>query len=198
MYQPSHKTIDLLDSVCAYVKRKNMIIKTDKESINKLKEDKLKVDTSKIKEIYDEANAKIENLEKNFEDVVKFHNQMIENRIAFLLKQYEIKEKLKEDMLAVRNKLLEDKKSITIDLLDEGLLSDLNVLNNKIEELTLNKGQILKSIQILEENEKERTQIEEKISNINKKLLSESIEDKIAIFNKYFTQYSEQVYDEKY
>lgn len=168
------------------------------KSINKLKEDKLKVDTSKIKEIYDEANAKIENLEKNFEDVVKFHNQMIENRIAFLLKQYEIKEKLKEDMLAVRNKLLENKKSITIDLLDEGLLSDLNVLNNKIEELTLDKGQILKSIQILEENEKERTQIEEKISNINKKLLSESIEDKIAIFNKYFTQYSEQVYDEKY
>lgn len=168
------------------------------KSIIKLKEDKLNVDTSKIKEIYDEANAKIDSLEKNFEDIVNFHNQMIENRIMFLSKQYETKEKMKEDTIAIRNQLLEDKKNITIDLLDEGLLSDLNVLNNKIEELTLNKGQILKSIQILEENEKERTLIEEKISNINEKLLSESIEDKVAIFNKYFTKYSEQVYDEKY
>lgn len=168
------------------------------KSISKLKEDKLNVDTSKIKEIYDEANAKIDSLEKNFDDIVNFHNQMIENRIMFLSKQYETKEKMKEDTIAIRNQLLEDKKNITIDLLDEGLLSDLNVLNNKIEELTLNKGQILKSIQILEENEKERTLIEEKISNINEKLLSESIEDKVAIFNKYFTKYSEQVYDEKY
>ena len=98
--------------------------------------------------------------------MVKFHNTMIENRISFLNKQLSEKQKKKIDIILKRDKLIDEKKNITIDLLDDGLLSDLNVLNTKIEKLTLEKGEVRKSIQLLEENEKEK---KKKKKEMNKK-----------------------------
>ena len=168
------------------------------ESIQKLKKEYSNIDTNQIREIYEQANLYIEKIEKKFEDVVKFHNTMIENRISFLNKQLSEKQKKKIDIILKRDKLIDEKKNITIDLLDDGLLSDLNVLNTKIEKLTLEKGEVRKSIQLLEENEKERKMLEEKIITISDALNPNNINDKISIFNKYFTEYSEIVYGEKY
>ena len=156
------------------------------ESIQKLKKEYSNIDTNQIREIYEQANLYIEKIEKKFEDVVKFHNTMIENRISFLNKQLSEKQKKKIDIILKRDKLIDEKKNITIDLLDDGLLSDLNVLNTKIEKLTLEKGEVRKSIQLLEENEKERKMLEEKIITISDALNPNNINDKISIFNIYF------------
>lgn len=168
------------------------------ESIDKLKQEYSNVDINKIKEIYNQAKLYIQELEKKFEDVVEFHNTMIENRISFLNKQLLSKNINKENLIKKRNELLEEKQKITIDLLDEGLLTDLNVLNTEIERLTLEKGEVAQSIKILEESENERQELETKISTISKALSSDSINEKISEFNKYFTKYSEIVYGEKY
>lgn len=168
------------------------------ESIDKLKKEYSNIDTSKIKTIYEQAQLYIETIEKKFEDIVKFHNTMIENRISFLNKQLNVKINKRTTLINKRNELLEQKKNITIDLLDDGLLSDLNVLNSKIEKLTLEKGEIKKSIELLEENEKERRSLEEKIFTISEDLNPNNINEKISIFNRFFTKYSEIVYGEKY
>lgn len=167
-------------------------------SIESLKSDKANIDIKRIKAIYEETKKNTDDLQKKFEDVVTFHNIMIENRISFLAKQKKEKEKEKEEITNKRDTLLEEKKNLTVELLDEGLLTELNVLNNKIEKLSLEKGEILQSIKIIEENEKELFDITKKIENISNELNSDNINEKIVLFNKYFSEYSEIVYGEKY
>lgn len=121
-------------------------------NIDNLKKDKTNMDLNKIKKIYKETQIYIDKIEKNFEDVVEFHNNMIENRISFFNKQKVEKEKERKILIDKRDELLDEKKNITIDILDEGLLSDLNVLNSKIEKLSIQKGENNKAIKILEEN----------------------------------------------
>ena len=72
------------------------------ESIQKLKKEYSNIDTNQIREIYEQANLYIEKIEKKFEDVVKFHNTMIEIRISFLNKLLSEKQIIKIDLILKR------------------------------------------------------------------------------------------------
>ena len=167
-------------------------------NIDNLKKDKTNMDLNKIKKIYKETQIYIDKIEKNFEDVVEFHNNMIENRISFFNKQKVEKEKERKILIDKRDELLDEKKNITIDILDEGLLSDLNVLNSKIEKLSIQKGENNKAIKILEENLKNKQIIDNKINILKDSLNIEKINNNIELFNKFFTEYSQEMYGEKY
>lgn len=167
-------------------------------NINSLEKDKTNIDLNKIKKVYKDTKIYTDKIEKTFEDVVDFHNNMIENRISFFNKQKIEKEKEKEQLVIKRDELLDEKKKITIDMLDEGLLADLNILNSKIEKLSIEKGENNKAIKILEENLKNKQNIDDKIFKLKEALNAEKINNNIELFNKFFTEYSQKMYGEKY
>jgi uncharacterized protein YydD (DUF2326 family) len=63
------------------------------DNINRLKDEKNNIDSNQINHIYKEANAYLDNINKTFDDVLNFHNQMIENRIKFIRENLVSKEK---------------------------------------------------------------------------------------------------------
>lgn len=84
------KTIDLLDSVCAYVKRKNMIIKTDKKSLEDLKRLKKAKEEYVQAGLYDKALAiceKISNLEKKEKEERNSSEEITKNDILKVIEQ---------------------------------------------------------------------------------------------------------------
>lgn len=168
------------------------------KNIKKLNNEKSNINVNQIRNIYNEAKAYINNISKTFNDVVKFHNTMIQNRIDFITEQLEIKKEELKKIIKYRNILLEKKKKITIDILDEGLLDELNVLNTKIESLNVEKGEINQSIKILEGVEKEIKSLENEIKIIQMQMNPDSVLKKISKFNAYFSDYCERLYGEKY
>ena len=125
------KTIDLLDSVCAYVKRKNMIIKTDKKSIDELK--KLK----KEKEEYVRNNE----YDKALEICEKI--SALENKAQGKTESND--EITKSDIL----KVIENKSNIPMFLDKEELLNKIeNILNEKIYSEEKAKKQIINNLRI--------------------------------------------------
>ena len=85
--------------------------------------------------------------------VVAFHNTMITNKINFLQAR---RAKINIQLLELQQKhndLLEEKKKIAMDILDAGVLENLNILNAKIEELSKEQGEIEQSLKIWKENE---------------------------------------------
>ncbi len=167
-------------------------------SIKELSEDKTNIDIEELKELYQETKMFSEDIHKKFEDVVKFHNSMIENRISFFVKQKKEKENKILDLKVIRDNLIEEKKKITVELLDEGLLTDLNVLNSKIEKLSTEKGELDNSIKLLEENINKKEEIDKKINELQISLKSNKINDNIELFNRFFTEYTDKIYGEKY
>lgn len=168
------------------------------KNIGKLMNEKSNVNVSQINYIYQEAKAYIGDLHKTFEDVVNFHNTMIQNRINFISSQLESKYKELEHIIKSRDELLEEKKKVTVELLDEGLLDELNTLNSKIDNLNIKKGELQQSIKMLEGVNAEKQSIIDAIKEIEKQLDNKNITEKIRIFNSYFSTYCEKLYGEKY
>lgn len=168
------------------------------KNINNLNNEKNNINVNRIKAIYEEAKSYNLELQKTFEQVVNFHNNMIENRIEFIKEQLNNKKDIYYKLIEERDELLEKKKSITIDVLDEGLLDELNGLNAKIEELNVTKGEIIKSLELLEDAENERSKLENQIKEINLKINPSEVTEKNKIFNMFFSDYCDKLYGEKY
>lgn len=168
------------------------------KSIENLSKEKKDIDFGTLKAIYTEAQSYVPDLQKSFEEMVDFHNSMLQNRIDFIKKQLYTKQELLEQYSKQLSGFLRQKEKITIEVLDEGLLDELNMFNQKIEELSLKKGEIQQSIHLLEEQEQIRQNLNNELSNIEKQMNNEKIEDRIKIFNQIFSGYCQRLYGEKY
>lgn len=167
-------------------------------SIAKLSKEKKNVDFITLRAIYEEAKSYIPDLQKRFEDMVTFHNSMIQNRIDFINSQLLGKKKMLEEYSEKLNTFIIEKEKVTIDALDEGLLDELNILNKHIEELSIKKGEIQKSISLLEEHEQIRAQLSRELSEIQNQINCNGVQDKIKKFNHIFANYCDKLYGEKY
>lgn len=167
-------------------------------SIVSLSKEKSEINIQILQAIYQEAKSYIPALQKNFEDMISFHNSMIQNRIDFIQKQLNVKKELLEQYSAQLATILEQKEKITIEALDEGLLDELNMLNHKIEDLSLKKGEIKQSIQLLEEQEAVRQDLNKELLVIQNQMENDGIDEKIKKFNQFFSDYCDKLYGEKY
>jgi len=167
-------------------------------SILNLSKEKSEINIQILQTLYQEAKSYIPQLHKSFEDMVSFHNSMIQNRIDFIQKQMDEKKELLEQYSLQLENILAQKEKITIEALDEGLLDELNMLNRRIEDLSLKKGEIKKSIQLLEEQEEIKQDLNQNLVDIQKQMENGDIEEKIKKFNQFFSDYCDKLYGEKY
>lgn len=173
-------------------------IKTINQNIDRIKNEKSDIDLKQLKSLYVEAQAYLGDIDKTYDELVEFHNTMKQNRIDFISNQLNSKKENLEQVSKTRDKLLEEKKSLTVDMLDEGLLDELNLLNTKIEELNREIGEVSKSIDILKGALDERDRVSGQIKEINSEMDSNQIDKRITLFNKFFSSYCEKLYGEKY
>ena len=101
-------------------------ISTIESSILQLSQEKSNIDLQVLKKIYMEAQSYIPNLQKKFEDVLKFHNAMIQNKITFIEEQLTSKKELLKIYVRQSDDLINEKEKVTLEVLDEGLLDELN------------------------------------------------------------------------
>lgn len=166
------------------------------KNLDKLTDNEVTIDLNIIQNIYSDASKFALSLNKTFEDVVSFHNQMIINRKEFINKQInEVDQKIK----LLNNQLdllIDEKKNSTIEILDKGLLNEINIINQKIDEINVSRGEYIKAQKIMKDIMSAIENIEIQISG-----LKNSTNDYIKIlndFNTFFTAYSEKLYGEKF
>lgn len=168
------------------------------KSISNLSKEKKDIDFNTLQALYMEAKSYLPELQKKFEDLVDFHNCMIQNRIDFIQEQLSTKQELFTQYSRQLQEILLEKEKITVEALDEGLLDELNMLNRKIEELSLKKGEITQSIHLLEEQGQIRQQLNQELDELEGQMEDSGIEEKAKVFNQIFADYCDKLYGEKY
>lgn len=168
------------------------------KSISNLSKEKKDIDFNTLQALYMEAKSYLPELQKKFEDLVDFHNCMIQNRIDFIQEQLSTKQELFTQYSRQLQEILLEKEKITVEALDEGLLDELNMLNRKIEELSLKKGEITQSIHLLEEQGQIRQQLNQELDELERQMEDSGIEEKTKVFNQIFAHYCDKLYGEKY
>lgn len=153
------------------------------------------IDLDILKNLYDETQKAMGSLEKEFEDLVRFNNELIQNKIRYFTVQLD-KIKHRTDELQHKKSLLFEKHKNIIMLIEENKIDQYTLLQNKLAEYNEELG-INKNIKSTYER------LESDIEKLNDELIKLEGEDEVqtdslAVFNKYFTQYSEQTNGESY
>lgn len=178
--------------------RRNLIEETKDE----LSSAASKIDLAQLELIYNQASSNIEGLQKTFEDLVAYHNQMVEERIAYISKELPVIEEKINRKSTDLNKLLKREREIA-DLVSKS--SSFEELESLIAELNAkyrDKGEYESVINQLDEVEKNIKTYESELNDIDKELFSDEFEaivkQQVNKFNEHFSATSEALYGEKY
>ncbi|MBK8202861.1 MAG: DUF2326 domain-containing protein [Bdellovibrionales bacterium] len=170
------------------------------QTIEQLSKSRGNINPDTIKLLYEEAKAAIPNLQKSFEDVLKFHESMISNKINFIQKSLASTE---EDILQKDkqlNSFIKSEKEVLRGLSHKGALADLQKLDKELNTLHEERGKKLSLITTLDELTQNIKDINNSLTKVNDKIaeFEADLEKKITAFNLIFAKVSKQLYDEQY
>jgi uncharacterized protein YydD (DUF2326 family) len=176
--------------------RRDLII----ESKEDLEVEKTNIDVNQIELLYTKASKLIPNLQVSFQETVKFHNDLINEKIKYIEKELpSVTEKLKSiarDINSLRKKEKESSEFISASEYSDDydkILIDLNSFFERKGNLEERKRYWVTS------NEKlERINEELEVINSAINLKDNLIQKRITLFNKYFTKISNELYGEEY
>jgi uncharacterized protein YydD (DUF2326 family) len=170
------------------------------ESKNDLDQEYAKIDTRSIKSLYDRANSLIPNVQVTFEECVKFHNKLIDNKVHFITKELPDVERRLES-LTDQLKLLRDREySLTLKIQKAGVTEELERIVTELNKQFERKGNLEEQKRLWEVSNIKLDRIDNDLRIINSDITSndELITSRVTQFNRYFTRMSEILYGENY
>jgi len=178
--------------------KKDLIIEAEQD----LKSNVSNIDIQQLQAIYQQATQRISDIQKSFDDLVRYHNQMINEKVNFIKKELpEIERsiKIKSSQLIA---LLEDEKSQSLLISKSESFEELEKLIGELNEKYRKKGEYESTIQQLNEVESAIKELNKELETIDEDLFSDEFEQKVKEqlnkFNKYFSSISNTLYGEKY
>lgn len=171
------------------------------ERLNTLIKDEFKYDAKNVKHIYEEANLLNIDVQRKFEDTINFHNGMLKNEENYLLKRIAKNDEKLNDLFPIRLSAIESYNSVLSKLGQQGSLAEYTKLNESITKLSSeisNDKALLSQLDTLAQDKKAiKTQLESLDFSL-KESIGIFTKNNINIFNTYFSNYSESIYNEKW
>lgn len=175
-----------------------------KDLINESKEDLeqeyTQIDTSQIKSLYEKAKSLISNIQVSFEDTVKFHNDLISEKLEYITKELpEIEQqirKIKSEIIVLRN----EEDALTETLNKSALVEDFEKTILDLNKQFERKGNLEEQKRLWLYSQEKLAGIDESLNAINQGISSKDsqIQNRITEFNKYFSVMSNRLYGETY
>ena len=152
--------------------------------------------------IYEEVTENISGIQKTFEDLVAFHNNMVIEKVKYISQDLpELMSKLKDSQEEL-SLLLKQEKELTDKVAKGDSFEELEKIIFELNEKYRIKGEYESVISQLNEVEENIDTLNEQIDNIDNYLFSGDFEtllkEQVKKFNKIFSNISQELYGEKY
>lgn len=182
---------NIVDSIDKYEFKIDRIINILEDA---RKEQGLSVDQEALKQLYDDATIHFGELEKTFDELLKFNSELIQNKISYFETQLS-KFRIKVDELKnLQKKMFTDFSGIIM-LIEDNKLEEYEELQKRSEQLSEDRG---KNIQILDTynilNDK-KIKLQSDLKELEESQTASS--DNLTKFNQYFSEYSKATNDEE-
>lgn len=178
--------------------RKNLI----EESRRDLEQSISHIDLQQLRLLYEEAAENISGIQKTFEDLVAFHNNMVIEKVKYISQDLpELIQKLKDSQEEL-SLLLRQEKELTDKVAKGDSFEELEKIIFELNEKYRLKGEYESIISQINEVEENIDTLNEQIGNIDHYLFSGDFEillkEQVKKFNKIFSNISQELYGEKY
>lgn len=178
--------------------RKNLIMETREE----LSSGVSNIDLEQLRLIYSQAKSHIDNIHKTFEDLVHFHNLMIDEKINFITRDLP---RIEENIALQSHglgELLVREKNLTSRIAKNDSFEELESIITELNEKHQRKGECEGIIRQLNEVENNIKKYNEQMEKIDAEMFSDDFErivkNQLYKFNKYFSEISNELYEERY
>ncbi len=153
-----------------------------------------------IMAMYKEAKFLIPELQKSFEDTIKFHNLMIKMKMEYITNEIPT---LESELAATKRKvseLLAQEKKLARELNKLGVVDELQGIIADISKAHEKKGTIEEQRRLWKYSEARLDEISTELNEINAGIASKDgiIQKRVAEFNKYFSEMSNKLYGEQF
>jgi uncharacterized protein YydD (DUF2326 family) len=178
--------------------RKGLILETEKEMLENVSD----IDVDQIRAIYTQTKLNVDNIQRSFNDLLVFHNRMLEKKVEYIKKDVPRIDREVAEHREELNSLRKTERKLSESLRQNDTIEDLEVTTNELNEKYQKKGELENIIQQISDVEDEITRLTKKLKRIEEDLFSESFEQNVEIqkdkFNDYFSSVSKNLYDEQY
>jgi uncharacterized protein YydD (DUF2326 family) len=191
--------ISLLSSEVSRLKLRRQIILEAKSDLEK---NSSNIDMRQLELIYTQATQRIAGIQKTFEELVNFHNQMIVEKVKFIAGDLPALESRIKEKEVDMTSLLRKKKITKHFLQVSESFGELERINSDLNDKHRQAGEYKQIIGQIEEVEKEISKLNAQLDEIDNQLFSEAFELIVKTqkdkFNKYFSSVSNELYGESY
>ena len=159
-------------------------------------------DVVQLEMIYKQASAYVPKMQRTFEELVDFHNAMLENKKAFVAQELPSIQEEIQSLSAELEKLKERETVMAEKVLKSDTYEELESIIVQLSELSRRKGEFESYISQIESAEKAIKEKCEEMKKIDDGLFSEDFAQRLEAqrdkFNKIFSEVSHEIYDEQY
>jgi len=185
-----------------YAKQSQLQLRKEliEESRAELEKDIADEETSQVSELYMQAKVFIPNLQKRYEDIVVFHNQMISEKIRYVTEELpSLQDKLIKNVSAIQFNLSEEQKFVKV-LQKADVIDELQIIISELNGMYEQKGRLEEKSEQLQKTKEALDNIEEKLAIIDKSIFSldQVIQERVSTFNGFFSDISNRLYGEKF
>ncbi len=195
-----NKTKAELTSISSTISRLEIRTELILESKSELEKEIVNINVKQIKTLYNEAKLLIPNLQKNFEDTLTFHNEMLKEKSKYLTNELPDLENEIRNKKRLLDSLLITEKELSEKLHKSGAIEDLQVIISDLNSAYERKGNIEEQKRMWEDTISKLDEYEKELERINSGIFSldETIKQRVREFNKYFAKISNDLYGEQF
>lgn len=189
-----------LSKLSTELSRLNMRRELILESKAELENERTNIDVNQIESLYSKASKLIPNLQVSFEETVKFHNDLLDEKIKYIeVELPSLTEKLKsisKDISSFRRREKELSEFVSASEYSDDYDKILIELNSFFER----KGNLEERKKFWITSNEKLNRINEELETINSEINSKDslIQKRITLFNKHFIKVSSKLYGEEY
>ncbi len=179
--------------------RKNLLEETKEE----LESDISNLDIKLLNNLYNQATKyDLTQINKKFEEIVKYHNEMILEKIKFIVNDIPSLENEINSLKNILEKESKLKKELEKKIKYSNSLEDLEKIISELNEEFRKKGEIEKAITQIKNSENRIKIINEELNGVDRDIFTEEFKEKLKKqllnFNEYFSKVSKELYNEEY
>lgn len=171
--------------------RKDLILESKKD----LEDSFAEVDTEQIRVLYTKAKILIPNIQKSFEDTLKFHNGMVDMKLKFMTEELPDLEEEIRSKSSIQANLITQEKQLAEKLVKSGAIEDLQTIIEELNSFYEKKGKLDEQKRSWKFSISNIEKIEDDLEKINADLYSKDdlIQERIAEFNVFFSDISSRL-----
>lgn len=173
-----------------------------REAVREVGIQKSHVDVAELRKLYNEVSERFGSLTKSFEDLVTFHNRMVDEKVRYIAKDLPRLGKqiaLKEDEL--KSLVCAESENIGA-IMETGTLEEIEAIVVGLNERHRVRGEFETIIEQISAVDDSISAVKTDLAELDRSLFSkdaaQAIEAQLAKFNRHFAAISDELYGEKY